>query len=182
MLTNVCIWDCAYCINRKSSNVRRARFTAEEVVQLTLAFYKRNYIEGLFLSSGIIRSPDYTMEQVVEVARRLREDHGFHDEPGTDLAAALLLVWPAAHAFNWDRLSHLAQVRSAEPWRENGDKLPEDKRTELTEALDEDRRDAEAEQDVVALDVRGGLAVGDDEDLLVLARPPLTRPGLPAKA
>src|ERR1044072_4538047 len=77
LLTNACIFDCHYCINRKSSNVRRARFTADEVVRLTLAFYKRNYIEGLFLSSGIIRSPNYTMEQIVEVARSLREDHDF---------------------------------------------------------------------------------------------------------
>jgi len=77
LLTNSCIFDCHYCINRKSSNVRRARFTAREVVRLTLAFYRRNYIEGLFLSSGIIRSPDYTMEQIVEVARSLREDHDF---------------------------------------------------------------------------------------------------------
>jgi putative DNA modification/repair radical SAM protein len=77
LLTNSCIFDCHYCINRKTSNVRRARFTAEEVVRLTLAFYKRNYIEGLFLSSGIIRSPNYTMEQIVEVARSLREDHDF---------------------------------------------------------------------------------------------------------
>ncbi len=77
LLTNSCIFDCHYCINRKSSNVRRARFTAQEVVQLTLAFYKRNYIEGLFLSSGIIRSSNYTMEQMVEVARSLREDHDF---------------------------------------------------------------------------------------------------------
>jgi len=77
LLTNVCIFDCHYCINRKSSNVRRARFTAAEVVNLTLSFYKRNYIEGLFLSSGIIRSSNYTMEQLVEVARALREDHDF---------------------------------------------------------------------------------------------------------
>ena len=77
LLTNSCIFDCHYCINRKSSNVRRARFTAREVVDLTLAFYKRNYIEGLFLSSGIIHSSDYTMEQLVEVARSLREDHQF---------------------------------------------------------------------------------------------------------
>jgi putative DNA modification/repair radical SAM protein len=77
LLTNSCIFDCAYCINRKSSNVRRARFTSEEVVRLTLAFYKRNYIEGLFLSSGIIRSSNYTMEQIVEVARSLREEHDF---------------------------------------------------------------------------------------------------------
>jgi len=77
LLTNSCIFDCHYCINRKSSNVRRARFTAQEVVQLTLSFYKRNYIEGLFLSSGIIGSSNYTMEQMVEVARSLREDHDF---------------------------------------------------------------------------------------------------------
>src|SRR5205085_6206492 len=77
LLTNSCIFDCHYCINRKSSNVRRARFTADEVVRLTLAFYKRNYIEGLFLSSGIIATPNYTMEQIVEVARSLREDHDF---------------------------------------------------------------------------------------------------------
>ena len=72
LLTNSCIFDCHYCINRKSSNVRRARFTATEVVDLTLSFYKRNYIEGLFLSSGIIGSSNYTMEQMVEVARSLR--------------------------------------------------------------------------------------------------------------
>jgi putative DNA modification/repair radical SAM protein len=77
LLTNSCIFDCHYCINRRSSNVRRARFTTREVVDLTLAFYRRNYIEGLFLSSGIIRSPDYTMERIVEVARSLREDHDF---------------------------------------------------------------------------------------------------------
>src|SRR3954471_5476549 len=77
LLTNSCVFDCHYCINRKSSNVRRARFTPEEVVDLTLSFYKRNYIEGLFLSSGIIASPDYTMEQIVRVARLLREEHDF---------------------------------------------------------------------------------------------------------
>ena len=77
LLTNSCIFDCHYCINRRSSDVKRARFTAKEVVDLTLNFYRRNYIEGLFLSSGIIRSSDYTMEQMVEVARSLREDHDF---------------------------------------------------------------------------------------------------------
>ncbi|WP_369058906.1 putative DNA modification/repair radical SAM protein [Caulobacter sp. 73W] len=77
LLTNFCIYDCAYCINRSSSNVKRARFTVEEVVDLTLGFYKRNYIEGLFLSSGIIRSGDYTMEEMVRVARTLREVHDF---------------------------------------------------------------------------------------------------------
>lgn len=77
LLTNYCLFDCVYCINRRSSNVRRARFTVDEVVRLTLAFYRRNYIEGLFLSSGIIRSPDHTMEQLMLVARTLRRDHGF---------------------------------------------------------------------------------------------------------
>jgi putative DNA modification/repair radical SAM protein len=77
LLTNFCIYDCAYCINRASSNVERARFNVEEVVELTLNFYKRNYIEGLFLSSGIIRSGDYTMEQLVLVAKTLRETHDF---------------------------------------------------------------------------------------------------------
>jgi putative DNA modification/repair radical SAM protein len=77
LLTNACVFDCAYCINRRSSNVRRARFTVREVVDLTLSFYRRNYIEGLFLSSGIIRNADYTMEQLVAVARSLREDHQF---------------------------------------------------------------------------------------------------------
>ena len=77
LLTNSCIYDCVYCINRRSSNVQRARFTVDEVVKLTLGFYRRNCIEGLFLSSGIISNPDYTMEQVVGVARTLREVHGF---------------------------------------------------------------------------------------------------------
>ena len=77
LLTNFCLYDCVYCINRRSSDVRRARFTPQELVSLTLSFYRRNYIEGLFLSSGIIQSADYTMEQMVEVARCLREDHDF---------------------------------------------------------------------------------------------------------
>jgi putative DNA modification/repair radical SAM protein len=77
LLTNACNYDCLYCVNRASSNVPRARFTSDEVVRLTLDFYRRNYIEGLFLSSGIIRSADYTMEQVVRVARQLREVHHF---------------------------------------------------------------------------------------------------------
>ncbi|RAK58614.1 putative DNA modification/repair radical SAM protein [Phenylobacterium hankyongense] len=77
LLTNFCVYDCAYCVNRVSSNTPRARFSAQEVVDLTLGFYKRNYIEGLFLSSGIIRSADYTMEQLVRVAQLLREAHDF---------------------------------------------------------------------------------------------------------
>lgn len=77
LLTNYCLYDCAYCINRRSSNVERARFAVDEVVSLTIAFYKRNYIEGLFLSSGIVQTPDYTMEQLILVAKKLRRDEGF---------------------------------------------------------------------------------------------------------
>ena len=77
LLTNYCIYDCAYCVNRISSDTPRARFTIAEVVNLTLDFYKRNYIEGLFLSSGIIQTPDYTMEQLIAVARELRTTHKF---------------------------------------------------------------------------------------------------------
>ena len=77
LLHNHCVFDCHYCINRKSSNVRRARFTPQEVADLTIAFYKRNYIEGLFLSSGIVRNSSHTMEQLIEAARILREEHQF---------------------------------------------------------------------------------------------------------
>lgn len=77
LLTNFCTYDCAYCVNRVSSNVPRARFSVDEVVALTLDFYRRNYIEGLFLSSGIIRSPDYTMGELIRVAKTLRIDHDF---------------------------------------------------------------------------------------------------------
>lgn len=77
LLTNFCQYDCQYCVNRRSSNVPRARFSPQEVVDLTVDFYRRNYIDGLFLSSGIIRSADYTMEQLVRVARSLREEHQF---------------------------------------------------------------------------------------------------------
>ncbi len=77
LLTNYCIYDCQYCVNRMTSDVPRARFTPAEVVQLTLEFYRRNYIEGLFLSSGIIQSTDYTMEQMVAAVRSLREEHSF---------------------------------------------------------------------------------------------------------
>src|SRR6201991_3235352 len=75
LLTNFCVYDCAYCINRISSNVERARFSVDEVVGLTLDFYKRNYIEGLFLSSGVIRSADHTQELLNRVAKDLRQVH-----------------------------------------------------------------------------------------------------------
>ncbi|SMY06320.1 putative DNA modification/repair radical SAM protein [Flavimaricola marinus] len=77
LMTNFCIYDCVYCVNRVSSNVERVRFSVDEVVKLTIDFYRRNYIEGLFLSSGIIRSPDKTMEDMVRIARKLREEENF---------------------------------------------------------------------------------------------------------
>ncbi len=77
LMTNFCIYDCSYCINRVSSNVARARFSVHEVVKLTIEFYRRNYIEGLFLSSGVIRSPDDTMSEMVQIARKLREEEHF---------------------------------------------------------------------------------------------------------
>ncbi|QYF95578.1 putative DNA modification/repair radical SAM protein [Massilia sp. PAMC28688] len=77
LLTNFCVYDCQYCVNRRTSNVPRARFSVDEVVKLTVDFYLRNYIDGLFLSSGIIQSSDYTMEQLVAIARQLREVHHF---------------------------------------------------------------------------------------------------------
>ena len=77
LLTNYCIYDCQYCVNRVTSDTPRARFSADEVVNLTMEFYKRNYIEGLFLSSGIIQNSDYTMEQLTLVAKKLRTEHRF---------------------------------------------------------------------------------------------------------
>ena len=77
LLTNFCIYDCSYCINRVSSGVRRARFTPQEVANLTMDFYKRNYIEGLFLSSGVLSSADETMEELIEAARLLRVEYRF---------------------------------------------------------------------------------------------------------
>lgn len=78
MLTNYCIYDCAYCINRRSNDLKRATFTVNELVELTIEFYRRNYIEGLFLSSGVINNPDYTMERMVRVVKELRTTHRFN--------------------------------------------------------------------------------------------------------
>ncbi|MEP6728546.1 MAG: putative DNA modification/repair radical SAM protein [Bacteroidota bacterium] len=78
LLTNHCIYDCAYCVSRKSNDIKRAAFTVQEVVDLTINFYRRNYIEGLFLSSGIFSNPDYTMERLVLIAKRLRTEHKFN--------------------------------------------------------------------------------------------------------
>ena len=78
LMTNCCVYDCKYCINRKSNNVKRAIFTPEEICELTINFYKRNYIEGLFLSSGIIKSPNYTMEKLIETIYLLRKKYHFN--------------------------------------------------------------------------------------------------------
>jgi putative DNA modification/repair radical SAM protein len=114
LLTNFCLFDCRYCVNRRSSDTPRARFTPEEVVRVTLDFYRRNYIEGLFLSSGIIRSPDYTMEQLICVARTLRTQHDFRGYihlktiPEADAA---LIAEAGRHA---DRLSVNVELPSDE--------------------------------------------------------------------
>jgi putative DNA modification/repair radical SAM protein len=114
LLTNFCVFDCHYCVNRRSSDVERARFTPEEVVDLTLEFYRRNYIEGLFLSSGVLRDPDTTMEQIIRVARTLRETHRFggyiHLKAVAGASAALL-----GEAGRWcDRLSVNVELPTAE--------------------------------------------------------------------
>ena len=137
LLTNVCIYDCSYCINRRSSGVRRARFRVDEVVRLTLEFYRRNYIEGLFLSSGIIRTPDYTMEQLVAVARTLREEHRFggylHLKTIPNAAPELI-----DQAGRWaDRLSINVEL----PTQANLDRFaPEKKLVQITGAMDRLKR------------------------------------------
>lgn len=78
LLTNVCIYDCAYCVNRRSNDIPRTALTPDEVAELTVEFYRRNYIEGLFLSTGVVRNPDYTMELLLACARKLRQERGFH--------------------------------------------------------------------------------------------------------
>lgn len=78
LLTNHCIFDCAYCVSRKSNDIKRAAFTIQEVVDLTINFYRRNYIEGLFLSSAIFKNADYTMERLVQIAKKLRQEHNFN--------------------------------------------------------------------------------------------------------
>jgi putative DNA modification/repair radical SAM protein len=105
LLTNFCVYDCAYCVNRSSSNVERARFKVEEVVALTLDFYKRNYIEGLFLSSGVIRSADYTQEELNRVAKSLRLDHDYRGYIHLKLVAGCSPELAAEAGLYADRLS-----------------------------------------------------------------------------
>lgn len=133
LLTNVCIWDCAYCVNRKSSNVRRARFKPEEVVKLTMDFYKRNYIEGLFLSSGIIQNADYTMEQLTLVAKKLREENfgGYIHLKAVPGASPELLLEAGKYA---DRLSANIEI----PVQQDLDLLaPEKTLAEIETTMDE---------------------------------------------
>ncbi len=78
LMTNYCIYDCAYCINRRTNDRPRATFAPQEIVDLTIGFYRRNYIEGLFLSSGVIKSPDYTMERMILVAKKLRKEENYN--------------------------------------------------------------------------------------------------------
>lgn len=127
LLTNYCIYDCSYCVNRISSETRRARFTPEEVVFLTVEFYKRNYIEGLFLSSGVIQNPDYTMEQMIRVASLLRTKERFggyiHLKAVPGASEALMLEagrWADRLSANLElaREADLAQLAPAKSHRE----------------------------------------------------------------
>jgi putative DNA modification/repair radical SAM protein len=141
LLTNYCIYDCTYCVNRISSDTPRARFTPDEVVFLTMEFYRRNYIEGLFLSSGIIQSPDYTMEQLIQVAKRLRTEHGFggyiHLKAAPGASPELL-----AEAGSWaDRLSANIEL----PQQSDLDRLAPAKTHVEIEATMANIRDAVAE-------------------------------------
>ena len=117
LLTNFCVFDCAYCVNRVSSNVARARFSVDEVVRLTLDFYKRNYIEGLFLSSGVIRSADYTQEELNRVAKSLREDHDFRGYIHLKLVAGCSPELAAQAGLYADRLSINIEMPSDEGLR-----------------------------------------------------------------
>jgi putative DNA modification/repair radical SAM protein len=149
LLTNYCICDCQYCVNRVSSDIPRARFTVDEVVRLTLEFYSRNYIEGLFLSSGIIQDADYTMEQLVAVARTLRVDHkyGGYIHLKTIPRAAEPLI---AEAGRWaDRIS----VNIELPTDQDLVTLaPEKKRSDIEDSMSKIRTRVDAQRD----DVRAG--------------------------
>ena len=149
LLTNVCIWDCSYCVNRRTSSAKRARFKPEEVVTLTMNFYKRNYIEGLFLSSGIIQNADYTMEQLIRVAKLLREQEhfgGYIHLKAVPGASKELLLEAGKYA---DRLSANIEL----PVQEDLDKLAPEKtiseiedtmadvKSGIDEAKDNKRRD-----------------------------------------
>ena len=129
LLTNYCIYDCQYCVNRVTSDVERARFSEQEVIDFTLEFYRRNYIEGLFLSSGIIQSPDYSTEQVIEVARRLRRDHAFGGYIHLKLIPGASHELVAAAGLYADRVSANIEL----PTRDDLSKLAPEKTHEAVE-------------------------------------------------
>lgn len=114
LMTNCCVYDCKYCVNRRSNDTRRTAFTPKELAELTIQFYRRNYIEGLFLSSGVLRDPDYTTQRMIEALRLLRQDYGFNGYihakaiPGTDPALVQQLGYLS------DRLSVNIELPSQE--------------------------------------------------------------------
>ena len=170
LLTNYCIYDCQYCVNRVTSDVPRARFTVEEVVRLTLEFYRRNYIEGLFLSSGIIQDPDYTMEQIVAVARTLRQDHhfgGYIHLKAIPRAAEELI----AEAGRWaDRIS----VNIELPTEQDLVQLaPEKKRTEIEQSMTEItvRIDAHREDEQAGFKAAPFAPAGQSTQMIIGATP-----------
>ena len=147
LLTNECIYDCQYCINRSTSSAPRARFSPEEVVRLTLEFYRRNYIEGLFLSSGVLRSPDATMELLIAVARSLREDHrfgGYIHLKATPGVSAGLLAEAGRHA---DRLSVNVELPTEADLRRLA---PEKRHADVDAAMTVIRRERDAAVDTTA--------------------------------
>ncbi len=95
MLTNYCMYDCAYCINRRSNDIKRATLSVSELEEITMEFYRRNYIEGLFLSSGVVRNPDYTMERLTAIARDLRLVHRFNGCPRPEVGASFQRLYPS---------------------------------------------------------------------------------------
>jgi putative DNA modification/repair radical SAM protein len=165
LLTNWCLFDCAYCINRRSSNVPRARFTVDEVVTLTIEFYRRNYIEGLFLSSGVVQSADYTMEQMMLVAKKLRREHGFagyiHLKTIPEASP-----WLIEEAGLWsDRLSINLELPSAESLKRLA---PEKDGARITGAMAQmGERIAEAKEDTRAKHGRKFAPAGQSTQMIV---------------
>jgi putative DNA modification/repair radical SAM protein len=144
LFTNYCIYDCKYCVNRISSDIPRARFNVEEVVRLTLEFYRRNYIEGLFLSSGIIQNPDYTMEQLIAVARTLREVHhfgGYIHLKTIPKAAERLTIEAGLYA---DRISVNIELPTAADLVQLA---PEKRRADIETAMGDIRQEIDANKD-----------------------------------
>ncbi len=190
LLTNYCVYDCLYCVNRRSSGVERARFTPAEVVRLTLDFYRRNYVEGLFLSSGIARSPDHTMEQLVEVARTLRVGHDFQGyiHLKTIPHASPDLI---AEAGRWaDRLSINAELPTAGDLRalapEKDHAVIRGAMTAIRGRIDEARhaspRDASPRDAGPRAAGGGAMKAPRGPELVALRRAAARRPGAPGAA